>query len=103
MINRSRLGKMKKNAILINTARGGLIEEQDLAEALQNGTIAAALLDVLTDEPPQQDNPLIGLENCRISPHNAWGSMEARRRLIEIVADNLQAFQSGHPKSVVNR
>ncbi|MEL6654247.1 MAG: NAD(P)-dependent oxidoreductase, partial [Bacteroidota bacterium] len=103
MINRSRIGKMKKEAILINTARGGLIQEEELANALKEGQIAAALMDVLTEEPPSVNNPLIGLKNCRISPHNAWGSVEARSRLIQIVADNLAAFQNGKPQSIVNR
>ncbi|MEL7529861.1 MAG: D-2-hydroxyacid dehydrogenase [Bacteroidota bacterium] len=102
LINRSRLGKMKKTALLLNTARGGLINEHDLAEALSQGTIRGATLDVLSTEPPKPDNPLLSAPNCRITPHIAWATMESRNRLLEIVGANLAAFINGKPQSVVN-
>ncbi len=95
------LALMKPSAILINTARGGLVDEQALADALKSGRIAAAGLDVLEHEPPLVDCPLIGLSNCIITPHVAWQSTAARRRLLAISADNLAAFLSGHPQNVV--
>ncbi|MFK7921095.1 MAG: NAD(P)-dependent oxidoreductase, partial [Bacteroidia bacterium] len=103
LINRSRLGQMKNTALLINTARGGLINESELAEALENGEIAGAILDVLSSEPPTANNPLLAAPNCKITPHIAWATQEARNRLIGIVAENLEAFNNGKPQSVVNR
>ncbi|MEM6347822.1 MAG: D-2-hydroxyacid dehydrogenase [Bacteroidota bacterium] len=103
MINRSRLGKMKKTALLINTARGGLIQEQELTQALKEGEIAGAALDVLSTEPPLPNNPLLSAPNCRITPHIAWATVESRNRLLEIVGANLAAFINGNPQSVVNR
>ncbi|MFM1913890.1 MAG: hypothetical protein RIR51_1742 [Bacteroidota bacterium] len=84
-INAEAFSKMKKNAVLINTARGLLINENDLADALKSNKIAAALLDVLETEPPSANNPLIHLDNCFITPHNAWMSYEARMRIIDII------------------
>lgn len=101
-VNKSLILKMKSNAVLINTARGGLINESDLAEALNNGTIKAAALDVLTIEPPENENPLLSAKNCLITPHIAWGSFEARKKLLEIVVDNIKAYQQGKPQNVVN-
>lgn len=95
------LALMKPSAILINTARGGLVDEQALAEALRSGKIRAAGLDVLCSEPPKADCPLIGLDNCLITPHIAWQSTAARRRLLQISASNLAAFLSGHPTNVI--
>lgn len=95
------LALMKPSAILINTARGGLVDEQALAEALRSGKIRAAGLDVLCSEPPKADCPLIGLHNCLITPHIAWQSTAARRRLLQISASNLAAFLSGHPTNVI--
>lgn len=89
LVHDARLQLMKPTAILINTARGALVHEQHLAEALQKGTIAAAALDVLTHEPPRQGSPLIGLPNCVITPHMAWATREARQRLIEGVARHI--------------
>ena len=92
MIHAERLKTMKPSAILINTGRGPLINEQDLADALNNGIIAAAGLDVLSTEPPQADNPLLTAKNCFITPHIAWATKEARIRLMNIAADNLKGF-----------
>lgn len=101
-VNAEKLAMMKSTAILINTGRGPLIQEADLAEALNTGKIRAAGLDVLHQEPPSMDNPLIHAKNCVITPHNAWGTRECRERLIQIAADNLQNFQNGTPSNVVN-
>ena len=96
------MNRMKSNAYLINTGRGGLVHEKDLANCLKKGRIAGAGLDVLQQEPPAADNPLIGLENCVITPHQAWASQEARQRLMQITVENIQAFISGNPQNVVN-
>ena len=101
LINAETLGLMKKSAVLINTGRGPLINEADLAEALKSGIIGGAGLDVLSTEPPAADNPLLSAPNCVITPHIAWATFEARERLLQMVADNLKAFQNGNPKSVV--
>lgn len=101
-VNQALLRQMKPTAYLINTARGGLIQEQDLAEALERRTLAGAGLDVLSAEPPAADHPLLSAPHCLVTPHNAWGTAESRQRLIEIVADNLAAYQRGEPQSVVN-
>jgi glycerate dehydrogenase len=93
---------MKKSAILINTARGGLINEEDLYWALEHGVIAGACLDVLSSEPPQQDHPLTNQNNCIITPHIAWATTASRIKLIRIVADNIKAHLEGSPKNVVN-
>jgi len=96
------LSVMKPHALLINTARGALINEADLAEALAAGRIAGAGLDVLTREPPQPDNPLLSAPNCIITPHNAWATREARQRLMAATAANIRAFLTGEPVNVVN-
>lgn len=101
-INKNAIDKMKPSAILINTGRGPLINEKDLAEALNSERIAGAGLDVLSAEPPAPDNPLITAKNCRITPHIAWATTEARARLIEIATQNLKAFTEGKPQNVVN-
>ena len=82
-------------------SRGQVINEADLAAALRNGTIAAAGLDVLSTEPPKADNPLIGLDNCFITPHIAWAGYETRVRLMEICKENLKAFSLGKPQNIV--
>ena len=102
-VNRALLDKMKPAAVLINTGRGGLINEQDLADALNSGRIAAACLDVLSTEPPAGDNPLITAKNCFITPHIAWATFEARQRLLNITVDNLNSYIAGMPKNVIRQ
>ncbi len=102
MINRETLAMMKKSAYLINTSRGGAIDEDALAEALNEGKIAGAGLDVLTLEPMSESNPLRLAKNCLITPHVAWAPKETRARLVELVAKNLEAFMAGNPINKVN-
>ncbi len=102
MVNKKTINLMKESAYLINTGRGGLIDEPALAEALNNGKIAGAGLDVLSAEPPQRDNPLITAKNCYITPHVAWATVAARKRLLGTVADNVDSFIKGCPKNIVN-
>lgn len=101
LINASSLQQMKPSAFLINTSRGPLVVEQDLANALNDGRIAGAGLDVLSVEPPR-DNPLLTAQNCIVTPHIAWATREARARLMQLAVDNLVAFMSGRPQNVVN-
>jgi glycerate dehydrogenase len=101
-INKELLGLMKPTAYLINTARGALINEKDLSQVLHQSKIAGAALDVLSTEPPEKSNPLIGLPNCIITPHNAWISKEARQRIMGITQENIGAFVKGNPKNIVN-
>jgi glycerate dehydrogenase len=101
MVNAERLARMKPTAFLINTARGGLVNEADLAAALDAGTIAGAGLDVLSVEPPPASNPLLSAKNCIITPHIAWATRNARRRLLDVTAANIQAFLAGKPQNVV--
>ena len=93
---------MKPNAFLINTARGPLIVEQDLADALNKGQLAGAGVDVLSSEPPATGNALLRARNCIVTPHIAWATREARIRLIKSAANNLSAFLDGRPVNVVN-
>ncbi|MDD2268660.1 MAG: D-2-hydroxyacid dehydrogenase [Eubacteriales bacterium] len=102
LVNKDTLSLMKPTAYLINTSRGGVINESELAAALNGGKIAGAGLDVLTLEPMKEGNPLLTAKNCLITPHIAWASFEARKRLITLVADNFRAFISGKSKNVVN-
>jgi glycerate dehydrogenase len=102
MINRERLSWMKPGALLINTARGPLINEADLAAALEGGVIAGAGLDVLSVEPPPADNPLLKAKNCVITPHIAWATPNARKRLIAETVENVRLWQMGSPRNVVN-
>lgn len=103
LINTARLSLMKPSAFLINTSRGPLVNERDLADALNAGRIAGAGLDVLSAEPPKPDNPLLTAKNCIITPHIAWATRSARRRLMQTSIDNLGAFLAGNPRNVVGR
>jgi len=98
-----RIARMKPTAYLLNTARGGLVDEPALAEALHAGRIAGAGLDVLTAEPPAADHPLLSAPNCVITPHVAWATRKARERLILEVAENIRSFAAGRDRNVVNR
>lgn len=102
MINQKAISQMKDGVILINTARGGLISEKDVADALNDGKIAAAGVDVVQKEPIPADSPLLSAKNCYITPHIAWAPRETRNRLLGIVVDNLQAFLNGERLNVVN-
>ena len=102
IINRERLESMKKTAFLINTSRGPLVDEQALADALNNETIAGAALDVLSEEPPRENNPLVTARNCYITPHIAWATLAARKRLLRVAVDNVASFLAGKPHNVVN-
>ena len=95
MVNESFISKMKKSAVLINTSRGGAIDENALADALKSGRIYAAGVDVLSTEPPKKDNPLLACDNCFITPHIAWAGFETRVKLIDIVYNNLKSFIDG--------
>ena len=101
-INKPSISKMKPTAFLINTGRGPLINEQDLADALNKDKIAGAGLDVLSVEPATKHNPLINANNCFITPHIAWATFEARTRLMNIATENLKTFIDGNPQNVVN-
>lgn len=101
-VNADTLAMMKPTAIIINTARGGMVDSQALATALDEGRIAAAGVDVLVNEPPLSSEPLLHARNCHITPHYAWQSDAARRRLLDISAANLKAFIGGKPVNVVN-
>jgi glycerate dehydrogenase len=102
IINTRNLGLMKPSAILINTARGPLVNEAELAQALNEGRIAGAALDVLSTEPPAEDNPLITAKNCLITPHIAWATKASRARLIATASANVKAFLAGSPQNVVS-
>jgi glycerate dehydrogenase len=93
---------MKPTAYLINTSRGPLIVEQDLADTLNAGKIAGAGMDVLSVEPPSIDNPLLTAKNCIITPHHAWATSAARKRLLSETIENVRAFIDGHPRNVIN-
>lgn len=101
LINRQTLKKMKPSAILINTGRGPLISDQDVADALNDNHLQAFCADVLTEEPPKADNPLLRCENAYITPHIAWASSEARVRLLDVAINNVRAFLDGKPQNVV--
>ena len=103
IVNASRLSLMKSTAILINTGRGPLVNEQDLADALNEGRIYAAGIDVLNQEPHHADNPLLTARNCYITPHIAWASTAARERLMQIAVENVKAYIEGKTMNVVNK
>ena len=103
LINRETISKMKQGAILINTGRGPLIDEQAVADALRGGKLGAFCADVLSSEPPAADNPLLSAPNSFITPHIAWASKEARERLMQIAVANLKAFIEGHPVNDVTK
>ncbi|MGN6343432.1 MAG: D-2-hydroxyacid dehydrogenase [Ginsengibacter sp.] len=102
-VNKQLLASMKPKAFLINTSRGGLVNENDLAEALNHEVIAGAALDVLSTEPPSADNPLLHAKNCLINPHVAWATFESRSRLMKTVVNNVKAFLKGKPENVVGK
>ncbi len=102
IINAQNISKMKERAWIINTGRGGLVDELALANALESGKIGAAGVDVLSQEPPPADNPLLSAPNCHITPHNAWTTHEARARLLEIAYNNIKCWLNGEKKNVVN-
>ena len=102
MINRDSIAKMKDGVILINNSRGQLVNEADLAEALNSGKVYAAGLDVVSTEPIRGDNPLLKAKNCLITPHISWAAKAARQRILDTTADNIRSFLSGSPKNVVN-
>lgn len=103
MINADSIARMKPGVILINTSRGALVKEADLAEALKSGQVFAAGIDTVSIEPIQPDNPLLHIPNCIITPHIGWAPREARLRLMDILEDNIRSFQMGAPVNVVNR
>ena len=102
IINKSNIARMKDGVMIINTARGPLIVEQDLKDALESGKVAAAAIDVASVEPILTDNPLLTAKNCIMTPHIAWASKEARERLMNTTVENLEAFLGGNPINVVN-
>ena len=101
MIGAVEIAKMKPTAFLLNLSRGSLLDEAAVAKALNSGCLAGAGLDVLGTEPPSPENPLIGVKNCFITPHIAWGTLAARQRLLQIATENLQAFLEGRLQNVV--
>ena len=102
LINRDTIARMKDGVILLNNSRGGLIAEQDLADALRSGKVAAAGLDVVSTEPICSDNPLLHAPNCLLTPHISWAAKECRQRIIDATAENIRAFLAGSPVHVVN-
>lgn len=103
IVNAARLALMKPTAMLVNCARGGLVDEEALAEALNRRKLGCAMLDVLAKEPPEKRNPLLNARNCWITPHQAWASRAARSRLLEIALENLRAFVAGRPVNLAHK
>ena len=103
IINKENIEKMRDGVILINNSRGPLVNEQDLADALESGKVYAAAVDVVSTEPIKADNPLLKAPNCIITPHISWAAKEARQRIMDITADNIQAWSEGKPENVVNK
>jgi glycerate dehydrogenase len=102
LVNAQRIELMKPSALLVNTSRGPLVVEDDLAAALNAGRIGGAALDVLSSEPPSPDNPLLSAKNCFVTPHIAWATQAARTRLLGTVVENIRAFAAGNPQNVVS-
>ncbi|MCI8802230.1 MAG: D-2-hydroxyacid dehydrogenase [Oscillibacter sp.] len=102
IINRENIAKMKDGVIIINNSRGQMVVEQDLADALNSGKVAAAALDVVSAEPIREDNPLLKARNCIITPHMSWGARESRQRIMDCTVENVKAFLEGAPIHVVN-
>lgn len=102
LINAVTIAKMKDGAMLVNTARGGLVDEDALVEALQSGKLRYAAVDVVSQEPMKEDNPLLKTRKCIITPHIAWAPVESRQRLLDAVVENIRAFLNGSPQNVVN-
>ena len=102
IINKNSIAKMKDGVILINNSRGALVVEQDLAEALNSGKVAAAALDVVSSEPIREDNPLLRAKNCLITPHISWAPKESRQRIMDCTEENIRCFLAGKPQNVVN-
>ncbi len=102
IINRENIAKMKDGVLILNTSRGPLICEEDLAQALESGKVAGAAVDVLTQEPPAEQNPLLGAKNCIVTPHIAWASRESRARLMDTAVQNLRAYLAGSPQNLVS-
>ena len=103
MINAQSIAKMKDGVILINTSRGGLLDEVAVKDALVSSKIRCAAVDVVTKEPMPQDNPLLDAPNCLITPHMAWAPIESRQRLMDCVVENIRCFLAGKPQNVVNQ
>jgi glycerate dehydrogenase len=103
LIRKENIAKMKDGALLLNNARGQLINEQDVADALNSGKLGGAGLDVVYTEPIKADNPLLNAKNCIITPHISWAPIESRQRIMDITADNIKAFIDGKPQNVVNK
>ena len=103
IINKDSIAKMKDGVIILNNSRGPLIVEQDLADALNSGKVAAAGVDVVSTEPIKGDNPLLTAKNCIITPHMSWGTREARQRIMDMTVDNIKGYLQGEPVNVVNK
>lgn len=97
LVNAARLARIKQGALLINTGRGQLVDDDEIVEALEDGYLGGYATDVLSQEPPEEDNPLLSARNCIVTPHIAWATVEARQRLLNIVIDNILAYQKGAP------
>ena len=102
LINRDTISEMKDGVLLVNNARGGLVNEKDLADALSSGKVGGAAVDVVSTEPIRSDNPLLSAPNCIITPHLSWGAKEARERIMHTTAENIRAYKNGKPQNVVN-
>ena len=102
LINANTIAKMRNGVILINNSRGGLLDEEAVADALRCGRISAAAVDVVSEEPIKADNPLLSAPNCLITPHISWAATECRQRVIDITAENIRSFLDGHPQNLVN-